>query len=180
VQPPERPVLVWHGMQGNLQYLELAREALRALAEQLDFTLRIIASASWPDPPVPVEFVKWSPQTQREGLMTASVGLAPMADEPWTRGKCAFRSVQYGGHGLPTVASPVGITDQVVLDGKTGFLARSSTEWAEGLRALLTDPDLAAEMGKAALGHIRERYSDELAIERWRALMESLESGRTP
>jgi glycosyltransferase involved in cell wall biosynthesis len=173
---PEPPVLVWHGMLGNLQYLALARNALQTLARRFDFRLRIIASATWADAPMPVEFVPWSHDAQHQGLLRASVGLAPMGDDRWTRGKCAYRSVQYGGYGLATVASPVGITDKVVVHGKTGFLARSTEEWLDGLGTLLTDPGLAAQMGAAALRHIQEHYSDELAIARWRALIASLNS----
>lgn len=176
---PDPPVVVWHGILDNLQHLALTREALRMLAQELDFRLRIIASATWEDAPMPVEFVPWSPAALRHGLLTASVGLAPLTDDPWTRGKCAFRSIQYGGYALPTVASPVGITDRVVVDGKTGYLAGSSTEWEQALRALLTTPELVAQMGDAALHHIGEHYSDALAIDRWRALIESLGSRST-
>jgi glycosyltransferase involved in cell wall biosynthesis len=173
---PEPPVVVWHGLLDNLPHLELAREALRVLAQELEFRLRIIASATWRDAPMPVEFIPWSRESARVGLLTASVGLAPLTDDTWTRGKCAFRSIQYGGHWLPTVASPVGITDRVVLHGKTGYLARSSREWEDALRALLTNPDLAAQMGDAALRHIGEHYSNDLAVKRWRALIESFDA----
>jgi glycosyltransferase involved in cell wall biosynthesis len=179
-QPPatrsEPPVVVWHGLGDNLQHLALTREALRVLAQELDFRLRIISSATWKDAPMPVEFVRWSPEAARAGLLTATIGLAPLTDDPWTRGKCAFRSVQYGGFGLPTVASPVGITDRVVLHGQTGYLARSSKEWEQSLRLLLTSPELVAQMGAAAIRHITEHYSDALAIDRWRGLIESLDS----
>jgi glycosyltransferase involved in cell wall biosynthesis len=171
---PDPPVVVWHGLRDNLQHLALTSEALQAIAKELEFRLRIISSATWEDAPVPVEFVRWSPETAREGLLTASVGLAPLTDDPWTRGKCAFRAIQYGGHGLPAVASPVGITDHVVLHGRTGYLARSSEDWEQSLRALLTDSKLVARMGAAALRHIGEHYSDALAIDRWRRLIESL------
>jgi glycosyltransferase involved in cell wall biosynthesis len=177
---PDPPVVVWHGLLDNLPHLELVREALRVLARELDFRLRIIASATWKDPPMPVEFIRWSRESARVGLLSASVGLAPLSDDTWTRGKCAFRSIQYGGHGLPTVASPVGITDRVVLDGTTGYLARSSSEWEDALRALITAPDLAARMGAAALRHIGEHYSNELALERWRGLIESFDQDRPP
>jgi glycosyltransferase involved in cell wall biosynthesis len=173
---PDPPVVVWHGLLDNLPHLELVREALRVLARELDFRLRIIASATWKDAPMPVEFIRWSRESARVGLLSASVGLAPLTDDTWTRGKCAFRSIQYGGHGLPTVASPVGITDRVVLHGKTGYLARSSKEWEDALRALLTNPNLAAQMGDAALHHIGEHYSNDLAVNRWRALIESFDT----
>ena len=173
---PDPPVVVWHGLRDNLPHLALSREVLRVLAQELDFRLRIIASATWEDAPMPVEFIPWSRESARVGLLTASVGLAPLTDDTWTRGKCAFRSIQYGGHGLPSVASPVGITDRVVLHGKTGYLARSSKEWEDALRALLTNPDLAAQMGDAALRHIGEHYSNDLAVKRWRALIESFDA----
>lgn len=172
---PDPPVLVWHGMLDNLRFMSIARDSLRRVAQDVDFRLRIIASQTWQESPVPVEFVPWSPEAQRDGLSSASIGLAPLPDTPWTRGKCAFRSIQYAGHGLPAIASPVGITDEVVLHGKTGFLARTSSEWEDALRRLLTGPSLAAEMGAAALEHIRTNYSDALAVERWRALIESLD-----
>jgi glycosyltransferase involved in cell wall biosynthesis len=172
---PNPPVVVWHGLMDNLQHMALARDALAALARDLDFRLRIIASATWKDSPVPVEFVPWSPEALREGLLTASVGLAPLTDDLWTRGKCAFRAIQYAGHALPTVASPVGITDRVVLHGKTGYLASSCEEWEKALRALLTNPSLAEQMGKAGLRHIQAHYSDSVAMERWRGLVESIE-----
>jgi glycosyltransferase involved in cell wall biosynthesis len=177
---PDPPVVVWLGLRDNLRHLALTREALRLLARELDFRLRIISSATWKDAPVPVEFIRWSPDAARAGLLTASVGLAPLTDGPWTRGKCAFRSIQYAGHGLPTIASPVGITHRVVLHGQTGYLARSSSDWEQALRVLLTNPKLVAEMGAAALHHIRQNYSDGLAIEGWRTLIESLEAPSGP
>ncbi len=177
--PPESraipPVVVWMGLPDNLQHLRLVRQSLEELSRDLDFRVRIVSSRTWEDSPIPVEFVPWSQKALRESLLTASVGLAPLTDDPWTRGKCAFRAIQYGGHALPTVASPVGITDRVVLHGTTGYLARSSEQWKQALRTLLTDSGRVAQMGDAALRHIREQYSDSVAIEAWRALIDSLD-----
>jgi glycosyltransferase involved in cell wall biosynthesis len=171
---PEPPILVWMGLPDNLQHLELVRRPLEQLRGELDFRLRIVSSRTWEAAPVPVEFVEWSPGASREALLTASAGLAPLNDDPWSRGKCAFRSVQYGGHALPTVASPIGITDRVVLHEKTGFLARTPADWTDSLHTLLQDPQLVQEMGTAALAHIRTSYSDEVAVFRWRQVLESL------
>jgi glycosyltransferase involved in cell wall biosynthesis len=175
---PHPPVIVWHGLLSNLQHLELVRKTLHGLTQEFDFRLRIIASATWDAGPLPVEFVRWSPDALREGLLTASIGLAPLTDDPWTQGKCAFRAIQYGGHGLPTIASPVGITDRVVVHGKTGYLASSSAEWEQALRTLIASPDSSSEMGAAAIRHIRDNYSHAVAIKGWRALIESLDEAR--
>jgi glycosyltransferase involved in cell wall biosynthesis len=171
---PDPPVLVWMGLRDNLQHLELIRGPLKLLARECDFRLRIVSSDSWNDSPLPVDFVPWSSDAARAALLSSSVGLAPLTEDPWTRGKCAFRAIQYGGHALPTVASPIGITHQVVLNRKTGFLARTTEEWTESLRQLLSSPELVDRMGAAALDHVRNSYSDDLAARRWKEVLTSL------
>lgn len=170
------PVVVWMGLADNLQYLKLVGGALRRLHRQLDFTFRVVSTTSWKHAPIPVEFVPWSEHAMTQALSSASVGLAPLTDEPWTRGKCAFRAIQYGGHALPTVASPVGVTDRVVVNGKTGFLAETSDDWENALQPLLTNGDLVADMGAAALRHIQENYSDAVGVAAWHGVIDSLDS----
>jgi glycosyltransferase involved in cell wall biosynthesis len=176
----EPPVLVWTGVAGNRQYLELLREPLTRLAGELDFRLRIVCSRNWEDSPVDVEFVPWSQQAEHEALSTATVGLAPVTDDPFSRGKCQYRSLLFGGHGLPTVASPVGIMDRIVVHGETGFLARTDDEWLEGLRSCLSQPALAAELGAKALDRVRTSYSHQVGVERWTKLLNELAAGASP
>lgn len=174
---PSRPVIAWMGLPDNLPHLRLVRSALERLRLELDFSLRIVSSASWKESPVETELVEWSETASREALLFSTVGIAPLTDDPWTRGKCALRSIQYGGHALPTVASPVGITHRVVLDGLTGYLARTEDEWFRHLRALLLDRDLVDQMGEAALTHVRASYSNELAVTRWSEVIDSIGGG---
>lgn len=165
---PGEPVVLWMGLPDNLQYLALVREALARVHRETPFRLRILSSRAWEDAPVPAEFVQWTPEAAREEMLRAHVGLAPLTDDPWTRGKCVFRSIQYGGHGMAAVASPVGTTGEVVRHGETGFLAGAESEWEAALRALVADPAEAVRMGLRAHAWIAERYSDELAARRWR------------
>jgi glycosyltransferase involved in cell wall biosynthesis len=171
---PEPPVIVWMGLPDNLQYLALVRDPIVRIAEEFEFRLRVVSSAPWPTSPCPVEFVMWSPEAAREALLSSSLGIAPLTDDPWTRGKCALRAIQYGGHALPTVASPVGITDEVVLHGSTGFLARTAQDWVDAVRTILSAPQLLQTMGAAALEHVTRKYSDPVAVRAWRRLVESL------
>lgn len=171
---PAKPVIAWMGLRDNMVHLELVRRPLARLRSELEFSLRIVSSIPWVRSPIESEFVVWSEEASREALLSSTVGLAPLTDDPWTRGKCALRSIQYGGHALPTVASPVGITDRVVLDGKTGWLARTETDWYRRLQRLLVDRDLVDQMGAAALAHIRSAYSNELALTRWSEVIESV------
>jgi glycosyltransferase involved in cell wall biosynthesis len=176
----EPPVLVWTGVAGNRQYLELLRDPLTRLAGELDFKLRIVCSRNWEDSPVDVEFVPWSQQAEHDALLSATVGLAPVTDDPFSRGKCQYRSLLFGGHGLPTVASPVGIMDRIVVHGETGFLARTEDEWLESLRSCLSQPALAAELGAKALDRVRASYSHRVGVERWTELLNELAAGARP
>jgi glycosyltransferase involved in cell wall biosynthesis len=171
---PPTPVVVWMGLPDNLRHLRLVRGVLEQLAAEFEFQLRIVSSEPWNEAPVPAEFVAWSPEAMRETLLGASVGIAPLADTPWTRGKCALRAIQYGGHALPTVASPVGVTDRVVLHGKTGYLARREDEWLEALRTLFSSRDVGPQMGRSALEHVRAHYSDTVAVKAWQDIVRSL------
>jgi glycosyltransferase involved in cell wall biosynthesis len=169
--PPDTPVLVWVGLPSNLQHLALIREALLRLRATREFRLRIISSSPWEDAELPSEFVPWSEQSMRAALLASSVGLAPLVDDDWTRGKCALRAIQYGGHGLPTVAHPVGVTSRVVLDNHTGLLARSEGDWLAAIDTLLADPGRARRMGRAALDHVTANYSNDVAKARWRRVL---------
>lgn len=172
-RPPEAPrerVVVWLGLPDNLQYLE----PLVPVLEQLGAPVRIVSSQPWTRRGLQTEFVRWSPDSARDALASASVGIAPLTDSAWTRGKCALRAIQYAAHALPVVASPVGISDGVVVEGATGYLARTPDDWLSALRSLLRDPERAHEMGAAGLEHVRARYSDEVAVRRWHEVLESL------
>jgi hypothetical protein len=166
-----KPSLVWVGVADNLQYLGLIAEALSRLREEIEFEFTVVSSRHWADATIPTKFVRWSSAAERDALLRASVGVAPLTDDPWARGKCAFRSILYGGHALATVASPVGITDEVLIEGETGLLARTKDEWVQALGSLLGDLDHAAAMGQQAWERIRATYSDEIAVRRWRELL---------
>jgi glycosyltransferase involved in cell wall biosynthesis len=171
---PEEPTVVWLGLPGSLRYLDGIRGALRKAQARTPFRLRIVCSAPWPDERLRPEFVRWSEAASREALLTATVGIAPLADTAWTRGKCASRCIQYGAHALPAVASPVGVTPEVVLHGRSGWLASSAEEWVEHLTAALRDPGRSHAMGLAAREHVAERFSPEIARRGWREALRTL------
>ena len=167
--------LVWIGLPHNLPYLDLVRPALARLARRHpDLRLRVVSSA-WPDwPEVPVERVAWSPETEADSLATAGIGLMPLTDDAWSRGKCSFKLLQYMAQALPCVASPVGTNVDVVQHGETGFLASSPSSWEEALARLLTDESLAHDMGQSGFEHVRRSWSREPWVHRHADLYEAL------
>jgi glycosyltransferase involved in cell wall biosynthesis len=170
--------LVWIGMPGNLPYLHLLREPLAALRGEFPgMTLRIISERSITDCPVPVEFVRWSPETEAADLSESDIGVMPLNDDGWTRGKGGFKLLQYMAAGLPCVASPVGVNREIVSAGLTGFLPSSPGEWEEALRRLLSDAECRRRFGDAGRRRVEERYERSIVSRRIVELYRSVAEG---
>lgn len=107
----------------------------------------------------PFEYLPWSEDTEVESIRGMDVGIMPLPDTPWTRGKCGYKLIQYMACGLPVVASPVGVNTEIVEHGVNGFLAETESEWASALATLIRDPDLRHRMGQAGRRKVEEAYS---------------------
>ena len=112
-------------------------------------------------PGIPVENVPWTPVVEAEALDGMHVGVAPLPDDAWTRGKCGLKVVQMLARGRPVVASPVGVQAEQVRHGETGFLASTSEELVDALTTLFADDALRARLGAAAREDARARWSVE-------------------
>lgn len=167
--------LVWIGLPENLVYLEPVRPALARLAVRYpDLVLRVVSS-EFPDwPEVPIERVPWSEAGEVDALATAGVGLMPLTDDEWSRGKCAFKLLQYMAAGLPCVASPVGANREAIADGESGLLAAGDEGWERALAALLDSPELRARMGEAGRERAERLYDRRVIAQRIVALYGSL------
>jgi glycosyltransferase involved in cell wall biosynthesis len=169
------PTIAWVGNPENLVYLEILRPALaRLTARHPQLRLRVICS-DFPDwPEVRIEQVRWSPQAEIEALAGAHIGVMPLTDDEWARGKCAFKLLQYMAAALPCVASPVGANSEAVLDGRTGYHARDVSEWERSLERLIDSAELRARLGAAGRAHLESRYGLKNYQARYVALFESL------
>jgi glycosyltransferase involved in cell wall biosynthesis len=170
---------VWIGLPGNLQYLEPLRGALAEVARRVPgFRLRIVSSRfpAWDE--VPIEAVPWRPGIETEALPGADIGLMPLADDEFTRGKCAFKLLQYMAAALPCVASPVGANREVVVDGVTGRLASTADEWQRALLDLLGDAALRARLGAAGRERVARQYDLAVVVGRAADRVEALRVNR--
>jgi glycosyltransferase involved in cell wall biosynthesis len=154
------PTIAWIGSPENLIYLEMIRPALARLsARHPGLRVRVICS-KFPDwPEINLERVVWSSQTEAASLAAAHIGVMPLTDDEWSRGKCAFKLLQYMAASLPCVASPIGANTEAVIDGVNGFHARDVGEWERNLERLIESAELRARFGKAGYAHVEQRYS---------------------
>lgn len=165
-----KPVIVWVGNVGNSEYLQLVAHPLKILAKNYDFVFRIIGSLEIFDldlPGVNVESVLWGAETEAELLRSADIGIMPLYDRDYERGKCAFKIIQYFSAGLPVVASPIGINAEVVTEGENGYLANDESGWVKALSDLLEDQQLRQRLGRAAYEKYQNEFTREINAERW-------------
>jgi glycosyltransferase involved in cell wall biosynthesis len=101
----------------------------------------------------------WSEDREVADILDMDLGLMPLMDTPWARGKCGYKLIQYMACGLPVIASPVGVNREIVQHGGNGFLAETDAEWRAALSTLLADPALRMKMGQAGRKMVEERYS---------------------
>jgi glycosyltransferase involved in cell wall biosynthesis len=164
--PYEDPfVIVWSGSTHTLAHLEHARPILERLGARRRVTLRIICNHP-PERPiahVKNEFIPWNHETEARDLGAAHVGIMPLPDDRFTRGKCALKGLQYMATGRPAVMSPVGVNVDVVRSGENGILASSAEEWDAALEKLASSPDLRRRLGEAGRLTVEQRYATPVA-----------------
>jgi len=132
---------------------------LRDLAMQHSARVRVVgAGREAPEDPN-FECLPWTEELESELIQGMSIGLMPLDDSPWARGKCGYKLIQYMACGLPVVASPVGVNSEIVEHGVNGFLVTSEDDWREALNTLLSNEDLRKRMGAAGRRRVEERYS---------------------
>jgi glycosyltransferase involved in cell wall biosynthesis len=156
--PSPRPVLGWTGSPTTLPHLASLVPALVRLSHLADFELRIVGG-DLKVPGVRVTTLPWQAATEVEDLRVIDVGLMPLPDDDWSRGKCAMKALQYMALAIPAVVSPVGANASVVDHGVNGLHASTEDEWVEHLGALLRDPARRASLGTRARQTVEERYS---------------------
>lgn len=150
---PRRRIIGWTGLYAGSMYLLSIEAALaRVLEARPDVTLRVVSDRR-PDfrllPASRVEYIRWSPANEVPTMQEMSVGIMPLHDTPWERGKCSYKMLLYMACGLPVVVSPVGMNKDVLALGDVGAGPREQDEWVDALGAMLDDPVRAERMGAA-------------------------------
>lgn len=166
------PVVGWTGSHSTLFYLDMILPILQQLEKDHEFTFLVIANRD-PKPEVKnYQFIRWSKENEVHDLSQIDIGIMPLEDTEWAKGKCGFKLIQYGAMGIPSIASPVGTNLHVIQENETGLFASSPKEWYEKLKKLLQDSRLRTEMGAKAREWIVKQYSVESLESKFLALFE--------
>jgi glycosyltransferase involved in cell wall biosynthesis len=141
------------------EYLVGMMPALLPTLEETNGRLAVMGAVHHAAPQDRLDLEDWSEEAEVPFLQSLDIGIMPLTDTPWARGKCGYKLIQYMACGVPVIASPVGVNAAIVEHGVNGFLASSEAEWVEALRTLLLDPDLRARMGEAGRRKVEREYS---------------------
>jgi glycosyltransferase involved in cell wall biosynthesis len=152
------PVIGWTGSVTTVPHLMIAAPALRRLREKREFELRVIG-AKFDIDGLAVRCVPWRAESEPDDLRVIDVGLMPLPENEWSRGKCGMKALQYMALGIPPVVSPVGVNASIVRDGINGLHARTEDDWVDRIALLLENGPLRRSLGLEARRTVEESYS---------------------
>lgn len=148
----------WTGTHSTLKYVFLLEDALTRLKKEFNFKFIIIADKD-PELPFEYEFIKWNKTTEISDLQKFDIGVMPLEDNIWEKGKCGFKALQYMAVGIPAIVSPVAVNIKILNDEANGFFANDAKDWYEKLKELFINTPLREEKGKNAREYIEKHYS---------------------
>lgn len=148
----------WIGSPSSIRCLRVVAEPLAQLARSGPVRLTVVGGVAPGIPGVDVVNLPWSEDTEVDLIRGFDVGIMPLENEPWTRGKCAFKLIQYMACGVPAIGSPVGANVEVI-GNDAGLLAEGDAQWLAALQRIRDDPQLGTTMGAAGRGKVERSYS---------------------
>ena len=167
----------WVGTPQTSHYLETVREALKHVCADRNGRVSIVGARNVDLGDVPYEIRPWSLETEVQEISGFDVGIMPLPDSPWERGKCGHKLIKYMACSLPVVASPVGVNGTIVEHGTNGFLARTTDDWIRALTTLREDPALRIKMGRAGRLKVERMYNTSVTAPRLAALLREASKG---
>ncbi len=156
-------IIGWIGSTTTIKHIEWALPILKACKDLFGNTIKfVIVSDKKPAiDDVEFEFLSWSHEVEHALLTTMDIGIMPLPDDEWTRGKCGFKGLQCMSYGIPVVMSAVGVNNQIIQPGVNGFLAHELPEWIDSLSKLVHDKTLRIQIGEKGKQTIQELFSAE-------------------
>ena len=167
--------LVWVGSASTLRGLVRFRETLEAVGRAVPgVRLKLVCDKFLLLDHLPVDAVPWTEAGEAAAIADADIGIGWVPDDPWSRGKCGLKILQYQAAGLPVVANPVGVQSEFVRDGVTGFQASTTGKWIDAVRRLVADPALRRTLGSNGRAAVEARYTVTVGGRHWVEILDGL------
>lgn len=154
-----RIVIGWSGSITTSHHLELVGKAIEIVSRKYDILFRVIGDKSFSLPGIPCESSDWDLSREIADISSFDIGLMPLRDNEWAKGKCGLKALQYMGMGIPTILSPVGVNADIVRDGENGLWATTEEEWVHALTRLIESRELRERLGRAGRQTVEREYS---------------------
>lgn len=171
----ERLVIGWSGTAGNLVHLRSVSDALAELKRQFaDLEIRVVSDGHFSDPRFDTINHEWRMDVEAALMSRFTIGIAPLLDTPYSKGKCGFKVLRYMAAGVPVVCSSVGVHNEMIRDGENGYLCRNHAEWVEKTSRLLKDRQLRDRFRTEGFRTLESNYSFDECAERFAEIVEDL------
>ncbi len=153
----------WSGSQTTIKHFFDIIPVLRILKKKYGkkIKFKLIGDEDFFDEELELKGTKWSPDDEVEELLELDIGIMPLPDDKWAKGKCGLKGLTYMALEIPTIMSPVGVNTEIIQDGENGFLADTEQEWIKKISLLIENPELREKLGKAGRKTVVEKYSVE-------------------
>lgn len=148
----------WIGSPVTVKYLNMIKKPLEIICAEEKAELLLVGSGRIDPGNIPSRTYEWSEGKEAELIQMFDAGIMPLPDEPWERGKCGYKLIQYMACVLPIVASPVGVNKIIVDHGVNGYLASTEEDWLEAFRLLLGNKELRSKMGQNGRKEVEQQY----------------------
>ena len=169
-------ILGWIGTKGNLKYLKNLEPVFEALARKFsNLKLKIVCDDFYDSQHLRVIKKPWKLEDENEDLISFDIGLMPLNDDLWSRGKCGLKIIQYLSVGVPAVCTPVGINCDIVQNGYNGFWATTHQEWVDRITTLIQNPDLRQRMGLNGISTVEKGYSLPVTSEKFLKVLQDIQ-----
>lgn len=168
----------WTGSHTTIQHFNRAIPFLAALKKKYGARIcfKVIGDAYYSDPELNIAGEKWELENEIGQLSAIDIGIMPLPDDEWAKGKCGLKGLQYMALEIPCVMSPVGVNTEIITDGVNGFLAKDDQEWIDKISLLIENPELRTRIGTSARKTVEEKYSVNSQKEKYLSLLNSLVS----
>jgi glycosyltransferase involved in cell wall biosynthesis len=171
----EEIILGWIGTKGNLKYLKKLEPVFKAIRQKFPkVKLKIVSNDFYNSSHLPIIKKFWKLEDENVDLISFDIGLMPLKDDLWSRGKCGLKIVQYLSVGVPVVCTPVGINSDIIKDGENGFWATNEEEWVSRLSTLIQNPELRHQLGLKGIKTVEREYSLAVTSEKFFQVLQSL------